>query len=196
MRADGEAYLQPAVSLAAAVAQLMPDDVSQQHALRALLDLAAAWGAPAVDAKLQYARTAGALHRAAEDVADRLAGALHLGGSTTTSEAAQAAGPEAQQQQQPGVRDLDVGGVAALLLRCTEGAVRRRVGEAGIAPARELQAEALLGMARLLHGQATLGKVQAQLGRRMAMQVGAAAVEGGGHTGGLWGGSKPWGRAT
>ena len=173
--------MQAAVSLAYTMLHAMPDDLSQQLGLRALVDLSVAWGVPRIDNRLAYAQKSTALQQAADDIANQFADALSFGaagqqeGAASVPEAdshGDAAGAAAAAAAAGGAGPGLGAGVVELLLRCTDSVVRRRVGEPEAAVAREVQADTLLGMAKVLHSQQVLGQVQRRLGLvQMTMQV-------------------------
>lgn len=178
LRVGGEAHLQSAVSLAYTLLHAMPDDLSQQLGLQALVDLSVAWGIPRIDARLAYAQKSNALQQAADDIANQFADALSFGALGQQDGAADMPGTSSPGGGLGGATAAAAGradpwlgaGMVELLMRCTDSVVRRRVGEPEAAAAREVQADTLLGMAKLLHSQEVLGQVQRRLGVQMTMQ--------------------------
>ncbi|GIL54559.1 hypothetical protein Vafri_10309 [Volvox africanus] len=130
-------------------------------ALQGLVDLALTWGEPTVTAELKKAVTAAASCRQVDDVTAQLE-ALGMDPDKAAARSVDA-GAAAAAAGSPHV----AGGVVPILMRLTEGAVRKFQGFDGYVPARGMAADALLGAARLVH----CWSLQRRLNKRLRHQA-------------------------
>ncbi|GLI71247.1 hypothetical protein VaNZ11_016370 [Volvox africanus] len=134
-------------------------------ALQGLVDLALTWGEPTVTAELKKAVAAAADCHQINDVTAQLE-ALGMDQDKAVArsvDAGAAAATEAAAARSSHV----AGGVVPILMRLTEGAVRKFQGYDGYVPARGIVADALLGAARLVH----CWSLQRRLNKRLRHQA-------------------------